>query len=122
MKKLLLIALLLISAQVFSQSFPDPVRFSYSGRDTNTIGDTLSRKVLSTSNSLTNKYQDWFQVIFASDDTIQISTDTLFSNQMILYPDESLATPRFNIRYFKNLYWKVLGTGTAYVRWYLFGN
>lgn len=122
MKKLLLIVTLLIATNVFSQSFPEPVRFSYSGRDTASVGDTISRKVASNLNTLTGKYQNWFQGVFATDDTITISTDTLYSNAMIVYPDESLLTPKFNIRYFKNLYWKVLGSGVATVRYYLFGN
>ena len=122
MKKLILLMLLLSATSIFAQSFPEPTRYMLSGRDTCSTGDTISRKVLSTSNSLTTKFQDWFQGIFASDDTIQISTDTLYTNSMIVLPDESLLTPKFNIRYFKNLYWRVLGTGVANVRYFLFGN
>jgi len=122
MKKLLLVLLLmLLTTTIYSQNL-DNVRFSYSGRDTCSVADTISRKVLSTSNSLTSKYGDWFQGIFATDDTIQISTDTNYTNSMILYPDESILTPKYNIRYFYNLYWRVLGTGVANVRYYLFGN
>lgn len=122
MKKLFLITFILIATNIMAQSFPEPVRFSYSGRDTTTTGDTISRKVTSTLNTLTGTYQNYFQGIFATDDTITISTDTLFTNSMIVYPDESLLTPKFNVRYFRNLYWKVLGTGVANVRYYLFGN
>ena len=122
MKKLLLIVILLIATNIFSQSFPEPVRFSYSGRDTASTGDTASRKISTNLNTLSSTYQNWYQGIFTTDDTITVSTDTLYSNAMIVYPDESLLTPKFNIRYFKNLYWKVLGSGVATVRYYLFGN
>lgn len=122
MKKLLAILILLTATQIFAQSFPEPVRFSYSGRDTASVGDTASRKISTNLNTLSGTYQNWFQGIIATDDTITVSTDTLYSNAMIIYPDESLLTPKFNIRYFRNLYWKVLGTGVATVRYYLFGN
>lgn len=122
MKKLFLILFLFaVTSGVFAQSVPEPVKYMKSGRDTvNSANDTISRKISGTLNSVKTYSNEWFQGVFSTDDTIQVSTDTLYTNQIIIYPGEAVTTPKFNSRYFNNLYWKILGTGTAIVRYWFF--
>lgn len=120
MKKLLLVVLLLVATNIFAQSYPEPVKYMFSGRDTvQSASDTMSVKI---GTALKNKIGDWFGLIITADDTIQVSTDTNYTNKMIVYPNESLTTPKFLIKLFTNVYWKVLGTGSASVRYFFYGN
>jgi len=123
MKKIFLTLIFLaITSGVFSQSYPEPIRFEKC--DTNTVttaNDTASRYIDVSLNNLNTKFSDWFQFQIIATDTIWISTDTNFTNKKMILPSESVTTFKYNKRYFNNLYLRVYGVGSAFIRYWLGG-
>jgi hypothetical protein len=123
MKKLFLVLIFLaVTSGVFSQSVPTPIKFEKC--DTNTVttaNDTVSRYISPTLNNFNTIFSEWFQFQIIATDTIWISTDTNFTNKKMILPSESVTTFVYNKRYFSNLYLRVYGVGSAFIRYWLGG-
>jgi hypothetical protein len=96
-------------------------KIEYGNRDTtNATADTLSRQIdlADTSKTLADKFKQWWQCWFTTDDTIQISSSASFpaNDITIILPCETWTSQPNDVAYRTNYYWKILGTGTAYVR------
>ena len=116
MKKILLIFFILIAVKVQSQTtFDFPLQFT----DTTSTGDTLSRRVISGSDSMSDTCKK-YQVMIMCDDTIQFSYTAAYSsvNTFRLLPNTAILDYTWYSSQVPNIYYKVYGTGTpnVYIR------
>jgi len=113
MKKIILIAFLVVAFQVKAQNV-DVLLQGTGTTDTTTIAlvDTLARVYTDSSNSLQSEmgglFDRWYRMTVAADDTLLISTDISFpaNKTFKLQPSESWTTERWNIFKFPNVYIK----------------
>ena len=85
--------------------------------------DTLSRRISSASDSLSDSFSFWYSFSVITDDTIQVSSSAAFNSTetFLILPDIPYTSIRINPNSITNYYYKVYGTGTPNTYWSLLG-
>jgi len=121
MKKLLIAFAILVCANItFAQKV---TTLSYI--DTVAVNvDTLSRHIGGAVNTVGSLVKQNYHVTIATDDTLEVSFTSAFTESIIILPDESYTNPKpYNVNFQTNLYIRRYGTaGTVTYRLFLIGD